>query len=409
MKNPLFAPGAILSIMAAVAFAQPPSSSAPTPEQAALAESNHALCLDLYGQLRHEPGNLFFSPTSISTAFGMTYAGAKGTTAREMAAALHFTLPPEQLHPAMGALLAALNAPHAGYELHVADALWAQRGEHFLPQFLHVTQTNYAAGLHTADFEHAPAEARSTINRWVEQQTADKIKDLLPANAVTPDTRLVLTNAIYFKSAWEDPFDKNATQDEEFHLSAADSVKAPLMHRAGGYSFFDGGSFKALEIPYKGRELSMIVLLPNETDGLGALEQSLTAASLREWMGKLQYARKVILTLPRFTMTRTFELNDAMAALGMKLAFVRGKADFSGITDDPAGLWIGSAVHKAFVDVNEEGTEAAAATGIMMRAGAAMREPTPIVFRADHPFVFLIRENKSGNILFMGRVNNPTR
>jgi serpin B len=408
MKNPLFAFACILSILAAVASAQPPSSSAPTAQRAALAESNNAFCMDLYARLRGEPGNLFFSPASISTAFAMSYAGASGNTASEMAAALHFTLPPEQLHPAMGALLARLNAPHAGYQLHVANALWVQQGEHFLPQFLEVTRTSYAAGLHTVDFAHGSEAARSTINGWVEKQTADKIRDLMPAGTVTPDTRLVLTNAIYFNGDWKDPFDKTATQNEDFHLSGSGSVKTPLMHRAGGYNFFDGGSFKALEMPYKEGELSMIVLLPNDADGLQALEQSLTPANLHGWTAKLQYARRVILTLPRFTMTQRFELNDVLAALGMKLAFERGKADFSGMTGEP-GLWIGSAIHKAFIDVNEEGTEAAAATGISMRAGAAMREPPPTVFRADHPFLFLIRENTSGNILFMGRVTDPTR
>jgi serpin B len=325
-----------------------------------------------------------------------------------MAAALHFTLPPEQLHPAMGALLAGLNSPHAGYELHVADALWAQQGEHFLPQFVEVTRTDYAAGLHTVDFAHAHAAARATINGWVEKQTAEKIKDLLPTSAVTPDTRLVLTNAIYFKGDWKDPFDKAATGNEDFHLSASASVKTPLMHRTGGYGFFDGGSFKALEIPYNDGELSMIVLLPNDVDGLQALEQSLTPANLRDWTGKFQFTRKVILTLPRFTMTRSFQLNNALAALGMKLAFERGKADFSGMTGEP-GLWIGSAVHKAFIDVNEEGTEAAAATGISIHATVAMREPPPTVFCVDHPFLFLIREKKSGSILFMGRVTDPNR
>jgi len=408
MKNPLFAFVSVLSILAAVAFAQPPSSSGPTPAQAALAESNNHFCADLYAQLRDEPGNLIFSPASISTAFAMAYAGASGATAKEMARTLHFTLPPEQLHPAMGALLAGLNSPHPGYELHVADALWAQDGEQFLPHFVDLTRADYAAGLHTVDFAHEPGAARTTINRWVEEQTADKVKDLLPASAVTPATRLVLTNAIYLLAAWEDPFDKNATQDEDFHLSASASVKTPLMHRGGSYNFFDGGSFKALEIPYKNNELSMIVLLPNDVDGLKALEQSLTAAKLRDWTGKLHYVRRVIVTLPRFTMTRAFELNDAMAALGMKQAFVRTEADFSGMTGKPE-LWIGSAVHKAFIDVNEEGTEAAAATGISMRAGAAFREPPPTIFRADHPFLFVIRENNSDNILFMGRVTDPTR
>lgn len=408
MKNPLFAIVSLLSILAAVAIAQPPSPSQPTSEQAALTEGNNAFSLDLYRQLRHEPGNLFFSPASISTAFGMAYAGANGTTASEMATALHFTLPPDKLHPAMGALLAGLNAPHTSYELHIADALWAQQGEHFLSQFLSVTNTNYAAGLHTVDFMHAHDVARSTINHWVEEQTADKIKDLLSANAVPPSTRLVLTNAIYFKGNWQAQFDKAATQDEDFHLSSSASVKTPLMHRTGDYNFFDGGSFKALDIPYKDGELSMIVLLPNDVGGLDTLEQSLTPANLRDWSGKFQYVRKVILTLPRFTMTRTFELSDALAALGMKQAFEPGLADFSGMTGT-RDLWIGTAVHKAFIDVNEEGTEAAAATGIGMRAMVARREPEPTVFRADHPFLFFIRENRSGSILFMGRVTDPAK
>jgi serpin B len=418
MKIPLFALLPFFFLMAAVAFGQPPSTSGPassgpaqpgpTPEQAALTTDNNAFCLDLYGQLRHEPGNLFFSPASISTAFAMAYAGAGATTATEMAAALHFTLPPDKLHPAMGALLAGLNAQHAGYELHVADALWAQQDERFLPQFLNVTRTDYGAGLHMVDFVHGPGAARETINRWVEGQTADKIKDLMPASAVTPSTRLVLVNAIYFKGDWESQFDKAATEDGDFHLSASSSVKTALMHRTGGYEFFDGGSFKALRLPYKDDELSMIVLLPNDVDGLDGLEKSLTAENLRDWTGKFQYVKKVILTLPRFTTTRTFELNDALGALGMKQAFEREKADFSGMTG-ARGLWIGSAVHKAFIDVNEEGTEAAAATGISMRSMVAMREPPPTEFRVDHPFVFVIRENKSGSILFVGRVTDPTK
>jgi serpin B len=418
MKIPLFALLPFFFLMVAVAFGQPPSPPGPsssrptpdrpTPEQAALAKDNNAFCLDLYGQLRREPGNLFFSSASISTAFAMAYAGAGGTTATEMAAALHFTLPPDELHPAMGALLAGLNAQHAGYELHVADALWAQQGETFLPQFLNVTRADYGAGLHTVDFARGPGAARETINHWVEEQTADKIKDLMPANAVTPSTRLVLVNAIYFKGDWESQFDKAATEDEDFHLSTSSSVKAALMHRTGSYAYFDGGSFKALMLPYKGNELSMIVLLPNDVDGLDTLEKTLNAENLRDWTGKFQYVKKVILTLPRFTMTRAFELNDALGALGMKQAFEREKADFPGMTGT-RGLWIGSAVHKAFIDVNEEGTEAAAATGISMRSMVAMREPPPTVFRVDHPFVFVICENKSGSILFMGRVTDPSK
>ncbi len=390
----------------AAAPSQPASSL--IPDQAALTQGNNAFAIDLYGQLRRQPGNLFFSPASISTAFAMAYAGASGTTAAEMASTLHFALPPDKLHPAMGALLAAFNAPHKGYQLRVADALWAQQGERFLPEFLKVNKTDYAAGLHMVDFEHASEPARLTINHWVEQQTADKIQGLLPPGSVDAATRLVLTNAIYFKGDWQSQFDKTSTALEDFHLSAANSVKAPLMHRTGSFRYFNGGSFQALEIPYQSGDLSMIVFLPNSIDGLPALEQSITVSSLQSWIDHLRFASKVNLALPRFKMTRQFSLNGALAALGMRQAFDRNSADFSAMTGR-RNLWIGAAVHKAYIAANEEGTEAAAATGMTMQAAAMRQEPPPIVFRVDHPFLFLIRENRSGSILFMGRVTDPTR
>jgi serpin B len=371
-----------------------------------LTESNNAFAVDLYRQLRTQPGNLFFSPASVSTAFGMAYAGASGSTATEIASVLHFTLPPEKLHPAMGELLASFNAPHQGYELRVADALWVQQGEHFLPDFLNVTKTDYAAGLHAVDFAHAAEPARLTINQWVEQQTANRIKDLIQPGQVKTTTRLVLTNAICFKGDWQDQFEKAKTASEDFHLTPTESAKVPLMHRTGSYAYFDGGAFQLLDLPYKGRDLSMIVLLPNAVDGLPSLEQSVTVASLKERLVRTKSVAKVILTLPRFQITRQFELDGVLKTLGMRQAFDPHAADFSAI-DGKRDLWIGAAVHKAFVDVNEEGTEAAAATGIVFRGLAVMREPQPIEFRADHPFLFFIRDNHSGSILFMGRVTDP--
>ncbi len=258
------------------------------------------------------------------------------------------------------------------------------------------------------DFKHASEAVRATINQWVAAQTADKIKDLLPPGILTPATRLVLTNAIYFKGDWQSQFDKAQTREEDFHLSAAQTVKAPLMHLQGRFSYFNGGTFQALELPYKSGDLSMIVLLPNDPAGLPALEQSLTAASARQWLSQLQPAAKVILTLPSFKMTEKFELNNALAALGMRQAFERGAADFSALTGK-RDFWISAAIHKAYIDVNEEGTEAAAATGIVMRSMAMTRPEPPIVFRADHPFLFLIRDNRSGEILFMGRVADPAK
>jgi serpin B len=339
----------------------------------------------------------------------MAYAGAHGQTATEMAAALHFTLPPDQLHPAMGALLASLNQAHTGYELHVADALWAENGETFLPAFLSVTKADYGAGFYPVDFKTDPNSVVATINQWVEKQTANKITNLLGPGSVNADTRMVLTNAIYFKGDWDKPFNPKYTDDEDFHLSAAQTVKAPLMFRIGDYYYFDGGTFQALALPYQTSELSMIVFLPHEYDGLTALEKSFTAANAQKWLSQLQYTDKINVTFPKFTMTDQFGLNEALAALGMKLAFQKSAADFSGMTGG-RDLFISAAIHKAYISVDEKGTEAAAATGIVMEmATANPNQPPPITFTADHPFLFLIRDNKSGGILFMGRVTDPTK
>jgi serpin B len=386
----------------------PQTPPAPTPDQPALTDGNNAFAVDLYGQLRKQPGNLFFSPESISTAFAMAYAGASGQTASQMATTLHFALPPDSLHPAMGQLLASLNAPHAGYQLSVANALWAEKEFAFLPAFTRLTSEDYAAGFRTLDFKNAPDPSRSVINHWVEQRTNDKIKDLLPPGSVKPDTRLILTNAIYFKGDWQTQFDKASTQEEDFHLTATETVKAPLMHLQPRLAYFSGETFQAVAIPYKTGELSMFVFLPNTADGLSALEQSFTPANAQKWIALVRGSAKVILTLPKFRMSSQFELSDALSALGMKDAFQRGVADFSAMTGK-RDLWISAAIHKAFVDVNEEGTEAAAATGIAMRANAMAVERPPVVFRADHPFLFLIRDNKSGSVLFLGRLTDPTK
>ena len=336
----------------------------------------------------------------------MAYAGARGNTATEMAKALHFTLPPAQLHPAMGALLRDLNAAHSDYQLNVANALWAQQGYTFLDQFLNLLKTDYGAGLQQVDFKGAPEAARSTINQWVEQKTQDKIKDLLAPGALRPDTRLVLTNAIYFKGNWQTQFDKAQTRNEDFYLSQTKSTTAPLMHREGSFGYFDGETFQVLEIPYKSNELSLIVLLPKERGGLSGLENSMTASNMQQWLNQVAPVSKVIVTIPRFKSTQEFELSTALRALGMPQAFA-SNADFSGMTGK-RDFAISAVIHKAFVDVNEEGTEAAAATAVTMRALAMRAGPPPPVFRADHPFIFLIRDNGSRSILFMGRMTDPS-
>lgn len=379
-------------------------------DQTEAVNGSNAFAVDLYAQLSKQPGNLFFSPESISTAFGMAYAGARGQTATQMEHVFHFTLPPDRLHPALGALLAGMNAPHKDYDLRVADALWAQQDASFQADYLKLVQSDYGAGFHRVNFKLSPDTVRETINAWVEKQTNDKIKDLLSPGVVNSSTRLVLTNAIYFKGNWQDQFDKEATQKEEFHLSKTQWIMTPMMHRTGGYRYYDGGTFQALELPYAGDEIAMVVLLPKETEGLPALEQSFTSAPAADWIQKLEFADKVILTLPRFTMTQQFELSSTLTSMGMPQAFSSG-ADFSGMTGKP-DFTIGAAIHKAYIDVNEQGTEAAAATAIVMSATAMRYEappPPPIVFRADHPFLFILLDRRSGSMLFLGRVADPTK
>jgi serpin B len=375
-------------------------------DRTTVAEGNNVFAVALYGRLRHQSGNLFFSPESISTALAMAYAGARGGTATEMAKTLHFTLPPEKLHPAMGALLSDLNAAHEGYQLSVANALWAQQGYTFLDEFLNLLKTNYGVGFNQVNFKGATEAARLTINQWVEQKTQDKIKDLLQPGALRSDTRLVLTNAIYFKGDWETQFDKAQTKNEDFHLSKEQTTTAPLMHREGRFSYFDGGTFQILEIPYKSKELSMIIFLPKDPGGLPGLEESLTDSNLQQWVRHVASVAKVIVTIPKFKMTQQFELGSTLSAMGMPQAFT-SSADFSGMTGH-RDFAISEVIHKAYVDVNEEGTEAAAATAVTMRAMAmpAPQAPPPI-FRADHPFVFMIRDNRSASILFMGRMADP--
>jgi serpin B len=403
----------LLSLLMLCFVLLPPLRGAETPQplaadRAAVVEGDNNFAVGLYGQLRSQSGNLFFSPESISTALAMAYAGARGETASEMAKTLHFTLPPGQLHPAMGALLRDLNAAHQGYQLSVANALWAQSGYTFLDNFLQLLNNDYDAGLNQVDFKASTEAARSTINQWVEQKTANKIKDLLQPGALKSSTRLVLTNAIYFKGDWQTQFDKAQTKDEDFHLSSTQTKIAPLMHREGGFNYFNGGTFQLLEIPYQSNELSMIIFLPNDPGGLPALEQSLTASNTQQWIRQLGTTPKVIVTVPKFKTTQQFELGGTLAVLGMPQAF-RPSADFSGMTGNRE-FFISAVIHKAYIDVNEEGTEAAAATAVTMRA-MAVRAPNPApppVFRADHPFVFLIRDRRSNSILFMGRMADPT-
>ncbi len=375
-------------------------------DQAAVVAGNNAFAVELYAQLKSQPGNLFFSPASISTALAMAYAGARGDTAAEMAKTLHFTLPPKRLHPAMGALLDELNSTHDGYTLRVANALWGQSGYTFLDEFVKLTREDYGAGFQTVDFKRATEAARLTINGWVEQRTASKIKDLIGEGVLTPATRLVLTNAVYFKGDWETQFNEEQTFESEFYAIPEHTARVPMMRRTGRFNYLDGDGFQAVEIPYKESNLSLIVFLPKDTNGLPAFEQSLTTSNLRKWLGHLNQVHEVHLFLPRFKVEADIQLNGILGMIGIGQAFRRG-ADFSGMSTDPS-LFISAVIHKAFGAVDEAGTEAAAASGVMMKHGAgATKSDSSVFFRADHAFVFLVRDNRSGSVLFLGRVTNP--
>jgi serpin B len=374
-----------------------------------IVEDSNQFALDLYQRLRSKEGNLFFSPSSISTALAMTYAGAAGETEAEMAKTLHYQMSKKRLHEAMNALQAFWKTPDkkTGIRLNQANRLWGQESNEFLPEFMAVTRDQYGAELARLNFAQSEA-ARETINRWVEEQTQDKIIDLIPAGAISSDTKLVLTNAVYFHGIWADPFKKKVTKDEDFYIAATDKIKVPMMHRSDEFRYGTSDDLQILELPYGNGTISMVVLLPRKIDGLADLEEKLTFRNLRIWTAGVHNEHKVQVYLPRFKTTSQFELSGMLRAMGMESAFDANTADFSGMTG-AKDLFISAVIHKAFVDVNEEGTEAAAATGVIMAPTAAViDEPKePPVFRADHPFLFMIRDNRSQAILFLGRIMNP--
>jgi serpin B len=392
--------------------------SAPAQNEASVVAANNQFAFDLRGQLGRAGGNLIFSPYSISKALAVAYAGARGDTEREMATVLHFTLGQAEQHRAFLEMRRILNRNHPAMngntaarkpipQLYVSANLWGQRGYGFQKSYLALLHDCYGADLQQADF-HAPEQARRTINGWVEQQTRGRIQDLFPPGSFDVNTRLVLASAIYFKGNWAVPFEKSATQPQTFHFNGRDHKRVPMMKCTGEYGYFENEQLQGLRLPYQGEDLAMFVLLPRQVEGLAELEKSLTAERLKAWIGAA-HTQKVQVTLPKFRMTSEFMLAHALEELGMKKAFQPGEADFSGMNDGREPFFISMVAHKAFVEVNEEGTEAAAATGIVMGALSApppLQTPIP-VFRADHPFLFVIYNVKTDLILFLGRVANP--
>lgn len=374
---------------------------------------NSAFAIDLHRELACKEGNLFHSPFSVSTALSMTYAGARGNTAREMAEVLHLPADP---HEAMGELVADLNArklrkrwrddPNAGkkpFELVIANALWGQQDYPFVEQFVELTQQRYGAGLIALDFRGDLETSRQKINGWVEEKTNDKIKEPIQEGDLTPDVRLVLTNAIYFKSAWDEPFEERCTREETFYLASGKKADVKMMHRTSYFESKDAGDFDIVKLPYQGNEASMVLMIPKKADGLAAIESRLTAKALDEWLGALK-TDFIALGLPRFKYSSRFVLNEVLQVLGMTDAFVFPDADFKAMS--PTGeLYIGFVITQSFVDVNEDGTEAAAATVGFLSIGIVPATPRSVT--ADKPFLFLIRDEKTGSILFVGRVADP--
>ena len=370
---------------------------------------NTEFAVDLYGKMRTHEGNVFFSPYSISTALAMTCDGARGETEKQMAQTLHFNLPPDKLHPAFAAMERALNEVQqkGQVKLAVANSLWPQVGYEFLPDYLALCREYYSTSITPVDYKGHAEAARKTINDWVEAKTNRKIVELLKPGMVGGSTRLVLVNAIYFKGNWASQFEAKRTENGPFHVPLGKSISAPLMRQTRYFFYAESPGLQVLELPYAGNDLSMLVLLPSKVDGLGDLEAELTAKNLTAWTANLE-SHEVQVLLPKFKSTSEFRLAGTLASLGMSDSF-SGQADFSGM-DGRKDLFISDVIHKAFVEVNEMGTEAAAATAVVMLAGAAPSDPRFIpVFRADHPFLFLIRDNHNGSILFLGRVTDPTK
>ena len=396
-----------LCAMLSLTLLYPSVSASDQTDEETLVRDNSAFAMDLYQKLRASDGNLFFSPYSISTALAMTYGGARGNTEKQMAQTLRFSLTQNNLHAAFAQIESRFNKVQetGNVTLSVANSLWPQKDYNFLDEYLSLTKKYYGVSINYVDYKRAREAAREMINEWVEDKTQDRIKDLIQPGILDALTRLVLVNAIYFKGDWESQFEASQTKDSPFHVSPERSVRAPMMKQKNRFGYAEIGNLQILELPYVGNELSLIVLLPQRIDGLDQIESNISTENLQRWKREL-HKTDVLVFLPKFKMTSMFRLDKTLMSMGMVDAFSDSKANFAGMDGRPDWLYIGAVLHKAFVAVDEEGTEAAAATAVVMKA-RGMPKPPP-VFRADHPFLFLIQEKGTGSILFMGRTVDPT-
>ncbi len=384
-----------------------------------VAKGNTAFALDLYSRLKEQPGNFFFSPFSVTAALVMTMAGARGNTETEMAKVLRQDLSRDRLHPALGSLIRDLNSrkvkadeegdPNAAgkpaFELVLANSLFGQKGFTFLPEFIEGNRKAYDAGFSELDFKADPEKSRLAINAWVAEKTRKRVTDILAPGMVKTDTRLALANALYFIAQWAAPFKVEATQEGTFRLDAKDSVKVPFMHKMDSYRIAETETHQVLILPYRGNELAMVILLPKTVDGLASVEAGLKPEEFWATLRSAKWA-DVEVTIPKFRIESFFNLKDTLLALGMKDAFSDVSADFSGMTGKK-DLFVGLVIHKSFVGVDEKGTEAAAATVVLMTLKGMPQKDKD--FLADHPFLFSIVDFKTESMLFLGRVSNPAK
>ncbi|MEM7819777.1 MAG: serpin family protein [Candidatus Aenigmatarchaeota archaeon] len=367
--------------------------------------ANNKFAFDLYSELdKSEKGNIFYSPYSIFAALAIAYEGTKGKTADEIKSVFHF---PENdiLRPNFAAIYNEINKGYKDYELRTGNALWVQQDYPLLEDYTNRVERYYGGKAANVDFVKETEKSRQTINSFIEEQTNNKIKDLLPPSSLSPLIRLIITNAIYFKGTWVWQFDPKDTREMDFKITPTNVVKVPTMYMKPDKAMFnyaDLGDLQILELPYKSEEISMLILLP--TENLDIIESSLTPEKLEEWKSKMQETRLDAIYLPKFEFNTKYSLKDILSTLGMPTAFDMNLADFSGMTTAEK-IWIDFIIHQAYVKVDEKGTEAAATTAIGMMGSAAQRN----IFKADHPFIFIIQQKDTGNILFIGRVVDPTK
>ncbi|HEX7320501.1 MAG TPA: serpin family protein [bacterium] len=382
-----------------------------TPEGVStVVNANNRFAFELYTKFNERSGskaeNIFFSPYSIVVALTMTYEGARGQTAEEMRTVFHIPEDANLRRSNFAKIINEINGKDKKYKLSTANALWAQKDYKFLDGYTNAVEKFYGGKVTNLDFVKQGEKSRQTINTWVEDQTNKKIKDLIPPGVLDAYTRLVLTNAIYFKGTWAKQFDKKETRDEDFRTGAGENVKVPMMRLTGVDAEFYYGEteeIQMLEMAYEGEDLSMVMLLPKE-DKLEEIERSITSEKWSEWKGMVS-ERRVDVYIPKFKFETQYFMVDALTEMGMPSAFDTELADFSGM-DGTKFLLIQNVIHKAFIEVNEEGTEAAAATAVIMGIDSAM--PRIPVFRADHPFIFAVQQRNTGNILFLGKVSDPS-